>query len=405
MNIGVLRIGIQRIVLLQVCCAFLSVSLVLHGSTTSSLPPLRARPIGLTNGGNFCYMNAMFQALMVTPFFYSLHRFAGLCKENKDLTERNTLMDTVLNFYTAYNEAYNVYDMQTLYKMLLESYGVVDEAEGLNAATLAQARQEAFENGRQGDAHEMLVTIVSTIERQNKTCKNVDTPYTIFVTEAIGSGEPKQNRLLPIIATPDAENLRVVDIEVSLQKTFLSKADVVYGNKILKKETKITEPLPDFFIIANALVGNNATLIGTKKEMRTFKGVTNEYIVPDWNYTPYKITTCIIPEWIDLAPYGKGLKAGTDTIYRLASLVLHGGGTSGGHYIAYVRYGTTWYECNDTTITPREQLFAGSAGRKIFTGNFLPTTLFYVRESGSRYNIERFAQQLNLLTLVTQQPR
>jgi ubiquitin C-terminal hydrolase len=37
--------------------------------------------------------------------------------------------------------------------------------------------------------------------------------------------------------------------------------------------------------------------------------------------------------------------------YTLSGVVLHQGTMGFGHYIAYVRRGSTWYECDDSTIT------------------------------------------------------
>jgi Ubiquitin carboxyl-terminal hydrolase len=56
-----------------------------------------------------------------------------------------------------------------------------------------------------------------------------------------------------------------------------------------------------------------------------------------------------IPLEIDMAPYARpGLQ---DYTYELIAAIIQGGGTSSGHYWAYVKEQEIWYKCNDSIIT------------------------------------------------------
>ena len=64
-------------------------------------------------------------------------------------------------------------------------------------------------------------------------------------------------------------------------------------------------------------------------------------------YTPLEIQ-----ESIDLAPYCKeGVEFTKNPHYDLYAMSMHSGTLKGGHYIAQVKYGDQWYNCNDSSIS------------------------------------------------------
>jgi hypothetical protein len=87
-------------------------------------------------------------------------------------------------------------------------------------------------------------------------------------------------------------------------------------------------------------------------------------------------------ENLDLSSYFIGGIASNYALYDLKGIVIHGGGTGGGHYTAYVSPSKgIWYFCNDSTVEKFDQIDDFSnKGYTGFKGN-TPYILFYQRQT------------------------
>jgi ubiquitin C-terminal hydrolase len=61
-----------------------------------------------------------------------------------------------------------------------------------------------------------------------------------------------------------------------------------------------------------------------------------------------------VDDALDLSKYAVGYRS--NNRYRLFAVCNHMGGTSGGHYTAHVKYGKTWYLCNDSAIATDDRI-------------------------------------------------
>jgi hypothetical protein len=65
--------------------------------------------------------------------------------------------------------------------------------------------------------------------------------------------------------------------------------------------------------------------------------------------------------------------------YNLTSVIMHSGDSNGGHYSAYVKYGDSWYFCNDAIIQPVSKEMMSSIARRGYgtDKSHLPQIFFY----------------------------
>lgn len=57
--------------------------------------PLLLQPRGLTNRSNYCYINAILQALVACPTFYNLMKAIPPSQENKGTKSRTPIVDSM----------------------------------------------------------------------------------------------------------------------------------------------------------------------------------------------------------------------------------------------------------------------------------------------------------------------
>lgn len=365
-----------------------------YTATTPSASAIKRRnePIGIINAGWTCYMAALFQALLVTPFFSTIEQMPDVCK-----SDEYYIILLLSKFYLDYLKSTETHmSIKDLYYFFLLRLGELDEndvppsqrsltpekkREKMQEA--AKQRQKNFEDPSQADASELLDHISGWMSQGTKCLVKQNNILNIVDTiSSTGAADTVKKDVMKELSVAGDPNTRTIDVERYINTYFTQKEPIERsGRTDANKSLRIEKPLPDYFIVLNKLRIIDATL------------------------TEYKVETCIVPEWLDLAPYFYDKNMREEADYRLVSLVMHLGGTEVGHYIAYVRYGATWYDCNDSKVTPLKPLFSATQKTHTFRGT-LPSMLFYVKERRSAQekaseSLLNLNQQLSLLSIIS----
>lgn len=416
------------------CCLLIAMSIW----ATAASAALQ-KPVGLTNQGNTCFMNAILQALLVTPYFQVLTRFTTSCPKFTEASRQvNNSSLALINDLIKFNNGY--------YTLASKNTGGAYNTQNLYNALFQYQVPLNIVQGQQGDADEMLTAISTQLQtvidklntNDQKKCKADPFHYsytdrtlcttcgrirthnesdTFLLAVANAEGTVDIAKTILDFGEPEALPDRICD-------TCKAKGADDGKNRVVRVNRWITE-LPQSLAFRINITTIKAILTGAyteiiRKQVFDSAGtpildedgtiltqeVTRER--PQWLAQQVRIVSkSIIPEIIDAsplleqAPFGQTPSSPSsfsstlsDATYRLAAMVLHGGGSTSGHYTAYVKYGGKWFYCSDETILPATQDI------HTWTENTQPRLLFYIKEQPED-SLEDLSAQLNLLVAST----
>ncbi len=335
-----------------------SVQMVLQfeGSPSRRLfeAPRRVMPVGtvgLRNLGNFCYMNASLQAVMVFGrLMKEVCDEARVWRVQQGMAEGKEPLCGVLRKFWLEAQA---------------SSGQVLSAARIKA--VIESSNAQFVGNDQEDAHEFFSTFINLLEDEyRETTKEKEGPVfqhfsmSIQHTQACqqcGQGrsfeEPFLDLSLEHVASDEA-----VGVSVLLQHFMQTERDLEW--KCPKGCADGRATLAHCMVRSPRILLLQVKRFATSEDGRSFVKIKNPVEVP---------------EYLDLTPVMQAGKA-EGYLYQLRAVVVHRGETiRGGHYICFARKDEQWFRYNDAVVdkcTSREAFESYEAQRDAYM-------LFYAR--------------------------
>ncbi|PRW56940.1 meiotic recombination DMC1-like protein [Chlorella sorokiniana] len=330
----------------------------------AAAPPQRKAPVGLANVGNSCYANSLLQSLIATPalaaYLVSGEHGRGCLKPSA--SEWCALCELEKLAQQAYSKSGGCLNPKPLLKHV-------------------KRLGKQFSFGRQEDSHELYLRLmeaieaVQLVEAGGKARFDLRSRETVLIHHVFGGYTRNQVACRSCgHVSRTYEACTSLTLEVSARVTSLEAA--------LQRVAAVERLDGD----------NKYKCDGCKSYVAADKSTRIEAAPHNLNiclkrFAPGrygKITTRLtFPETLDLSPYmAEGsvdaASGSGPPLYRLYAVVVHidwGRSTDYGHYIAYVKNGEGWFQCDDSSVTPVAAAKALSAGAYL---------LFYEREAPRR---------------------
>ncbi|MBA3751482.1 hypothetical protein H0X06_01595 [Candidatus Dependentiae bacterium] len=170
-------------------------------------------------------------------------------------------------------------------------------------------------------------------------------------------------------------NLSIQPMDQTLNQCieeYFKTADVEYtfsgGETTIAQKTTSLENLGEYLILH------------LKRTTQKYDPIKQQLADPVRNENPLRFPI----ENLNLDPYFTNPSTGKGN-YDLLAFIMHSGGVSAGHYIAYTRFGAQWYRADDSTITPVSTATIQEIANKGLDTyqNRMPTTFIYEKKSSS----------------------
>lgn len=295
-------------------------------------------PVGLRNVGNSCFANSVMQCLLhiepfATFFLKSLsHEDTGECSKAGEWCPLCETEDLVQSYYRSGKKAYS----PRSFLVNIEEIG------------------KHFSFGDQEDAHDFMVEWLDSIQvvmakEAARACnkKKLDqrSEETSLIWQIFGGYTRGEVRCDCGFVSKTFQGFLTLELQIPHGIRSLERA--------LKAYTQTEE-----------LSGDNQYSCDSCKQRRDAEVSSMIEIGPNvlmialkrFSYYGFgKINTQIsFPETLDLKPYmAKDAADLEDLEYSLYAVIVHiSPFSSAGHYISFVRRGTQWYKCDDSSVTP-----------------------------------------------------
>ncbi len=309
---------------------------------------LYARPTGLANCGNTCYLNAVTQSL------YNIKPLTGfLSKDANNIEEIHT-------FPGAYQQLIRELPIKTKIEEEDPTLQGYTEASMAIIAELADTNPYAQE-----DAQEFLTGAFNSLKRVSRS-------FDIYISNLLGIFQTTKTRCpLPegdeLIAFYDEDPIFYLSVPIKTppnpRKKISAKSLTTLEdslNEYFKKEIqddpknyyKYQGTNPAYNAYRGAEIPNCERQIQLVTTPELLVISLNRYEYTNFGATRSKLTHAVtIPSFINIRPFMKIPEEKNDYIYSLISVIVHRGGTGGGHYVAYIKDANKWYLCDDSRIT------------------------------------------------------
>lgn len=290
--------------------------IVVCNLATMILPASAAQhPVPISNLGNTCFMNAMLQCLLASPFSNQLDALP------KNPFPKDSAAGTYFDFVKEY-----LPHTTTAPQKPRQPTQLCKAVRGKIEQTYSKEKKGA----RNPD--DPMLAFQAIIEETERYVAN---PFQFFVQEYLSYNNIEElGQQTPQSSLSIAPPLTIATVKTLLQKYFLTqetRQQRLYGS--INIEVTVTRrmiTLPQLLL------------------------VQVERVQPDKSGQLTINTQQIIPS-LTLDPQDFGSVGKIPVTYKLFACILFSGTTKGGHYIAQVRYGKQWYNCNDNVITPIKQ--------------------------------------------------
>jgi|GEM_PF-6830175 len=298
------------------------------GSVPAGLPGCQSCPIGLTNCGNTCWMNACLQCLFNMEGFNQ-----EVIKVPYPTCSLGASYVTVYKTYTHTKEVLPTTLLDPFITQLNKRMGGTagvqqDSQEGMT--TLLDALLSSKDS--EGATQKLLLQESQSIKDLDGTIKtSAPQEPAVYLSLRVSLGQEQYG----------LENLL---------HHYFADDPVEWGPelKIHNRKPSLMH-LSDYLIITVGIFATDFTSDTLQKQKIYWKGT--------------------VPEILDMDAFIDAQQKTLPTQYQLIGVVVHMGGLNSGHYVAYINKNNQWFYCNDDTIHPLSSL--------TFSGE--PYIIFYKR--------------------------